>query len=89
MDAAKAAVRHQDDNVARAMLANNGVDDRVDVRDMTSLLTTCFKVVDELHGVEAFRFRQRRSKHRGENHLIGTAECASKVVLEHAPARRG
>ena len=55
MDAAEAAVRHQDNHIAGAMLANDGVHDGIDIWDVTGLLAARLKVVDKLHCVEAFR----------------------------------
>ena len=38
MNAAKTAIRHQHNHVAGSMLANDGIDDGVDVRDVTGCL---------------------------------------------------
>ena len=58
VNAAEAAVGHQHDDISGPMLAHDRVDDGVDVRDMTSLLATTAKIVDQLHGIEPLGFRQ-------------------------------
>ena len=55
MNAAESAVRHQHDDVARLMVANDRLHDRVDVRDVTSLLAAGTKIIDEfIHYVKGF-----------------------------------
>ena len=88
MNAAEATIRHEDDDIAGAMLAYDRVDNGVDVRDVTSLVTPGLKIVDQLRGIEALGFRQRRPEYGREDHLIGRAKRAREIVLEDTTARR-
>jgi hypothetical protein len=88
MDAAESAVRHQHDEVARPRLGRDGADDVVDRPDVTRAASGALEIRHELIGRQTFRLGQRGSEHAGNHHLVGGAECAGEIVLEHAPARR-
>ena len=47
------------------------------------------QIVDELLGRQPLGLRQRRAKHRRDDHLVGCAERFREVVLEHTAAGRG
>src|SRR3989441_871544 len=89
MDAAEAAVRHEDDQVAGPMLARDGLDDVVDRLRLARLLTAAVEIADELRNREPLRLRELRSENRRNQHFVGAGERAGEVVLKHAAARRG
>ena len=59
MDAAEAAIRHEHNDVAVAMFIDDGADDVVYRGNISGSLLPGTKVVDELFGGQALRFRQR------------------------------
>src|SRR5262245_27177441 len=88
VDAAKATIGHQDHKVALAMLADENLDDVIEGLDVSGRLPTIAEVSRELPDGQSFRFGQRRSKDRRDEHLVGRRERARKVILKDAPARR-
>jgi hypothetical protein len=83
---AKAAVGHEDHDIAGAMLADNRSDDVLDDRDVTGALPLPAEVVDQTLGGQALRFRKRRPKDAGDDDFVGGAEHRGEVVLEDPPA---
>src|SRR5262245_11991490 len=87
MNAAEAAVGHQQHEIARLMLASDGLDDVVD-RRVARLEPLLVEVANQLRRRQPFGFRQRRSKHRCDEHLVGSGKGAREVLLKDAAARR-
>ncbi len=87
MNPAKAAVGHEDHDIAGSMLADNRVDDVLDDRNVTGTLPLPAEVVDQTLGGQALRFRKRRPKDAGDHDFVRAGERRGEVVLEDPPAR--
>src|SRR5688572_28693098 len=71
VDAAKAAVRHQDDHIAVAVLAYDRRDDLVVVGDVACAGAGLPQVRDKPLGVESLCFRQRGSEDSRQDDFVG------------------
>jgi hypothetical protein len=71
------------------MLADDGRDDLVDVGDVAGMRAGGVEVAHQILGRQPLCLGQRRAEDGGDDHLVGAAEGAGKVLLEHAPAGRG
>ena len=89
MNATKTAVRHQDHNIAIAMLPDNGRNDVVVVRNVPCVAASSGQIGDESIRIQTLRFRQRGPEHRCDNDFVGGAERGGKCFLKDAPAGRG
>ena len=86
MDAAETAVRHNHDDVALLMFADDRRNNVVVLREVPRLLSRRTQVGNQPLGIQTLCFRKRRAEDGSENHLVGGTERRSKGVLEDAPA---
>src|SRR5438876_8378182 len=87
MNAAKAAVRHEDDQIAVGVLAGNHIDDLIERGSIASALPGAREIGDELLSGEPLAFRQVCAEYGRDNHLVCRAERPREVLLKHATAR--
>src|SRR5919109_339531 len=87
MNAAKPAIRHDDDQIAVAHLAGHVTDDRVDVRKMTCRHPGATKIAHQLTLGQSLLLGKRRSEYRCDDDFVRAAERLRKITLKHAPAR--
>ena len=89
MNAAEAAVRHDDDEIARRDARRRWSSTMSSIElGLARRLPAAREVAHELRHRQPLGLGQRRSEHRRDQHLVGAGERAGEVVLEHAPARR-
>src|SRR6188474_2711348 len=88
MDTAKAAVRHEDDQISGFSLFHDRRHDVVDRRGRPRTLTRAFEVAHELLSGEPLGLWQTRAEHGRNDDLVGGSERAREVLLEYAAARR-
>src|SRR5437870_13285918 len=86
MNAAEAAVRHHDDEVAVAMLADDRGDDVVERVGGPRRLALRSQRPDELRQRQPPGVGQLRSKYRRQQHVVCAGECAREIVLKDAAA---
>src|SRR3989442_1301819 len=89
MNAAESAVRHDDHEIARPMVADNGTDDVVDRISLAGRLAATFEVGDQLGDRQPFGLGELRTEHRRDQHLVSRRKGPGKVVLEDAATRGG
>ena len=87
MDAAEPAIRHHDNDVAIASFSGDGLDDRVDIREVTRTHVLPGQIFHEFRFRQSFVRRQARAKHRRNHNFVGTRKRLRKVFLKNAPAR--
>ena len=87
MDAAEAAVRHEDDEIAVGVLAGNHLHDLIKGRRIARALPGACEIDDELLGGEPLAFGEIRAEHGRDHHLVCRAERPREILLKHAPAR--
>ena len=86
MDPAEPAIGHQDHDISGAVLRDNGVNDVLDTRNMTCVLTLPLQIVHEALGRQALRLGKGGAEHCGNDHSIGSTEGPGEGVLEDSSA---
>src|SRR5687767_6595692 len=81
----EAAVRHQDDEIARLTFGDDRVHDRLNRLRRACRLAVRLQIADEHRHRQPFRLGQRRSKHRGEDDLARSGKSTRKIGLEYPP----
>ena len=84
MDAAEPAVGHEHDDIAGAVLADDGRDDVVIIRKVARPLPLRTQIQYEPIAIQALGIRQRRPEHCRENHFVRGSKRCRKRILEHA-----
>ena len=87
MNAAKAAVRHEDNQVSGFFLFDDRRHDVVDRRGRPRTLTRAFEVAHELLSGQPLGLRQTRAEHGCNDDLVGRSKRAGEVLLEDAKLR--
>src|SRR5713226_8200089 len=84
VNAAKAAVGHDCDHVARAKFSAQALHDLVDIRDREGRFVLCSDVIDQFCRVEdASHLGSSLSvEYASDDHIISRAECIYVVILE-------
>src|SRR6266567_568856 len=87
MDPAESAVRHQDDEIALSMLANDRADNPVEGFGFAGAAATAGQIADKLRNRQPLRLGQLRAKHRCNHDFVGGIKRPGEIVLEDATAR--
>ena len=86
MNSTETAVGHQHDHVTRPVFIHDSANDPVDIGNVAGALPLTLKISDKILRREPLGFRQGRSEHTGNDHLVGATKSRRKVILKYAPA---
>src|SRR5712692_9203998 len=89
VNAAKAAVGHDCDHVARSQFGAQALHDLIDIRDREGRFILSGYVIDQFRGVEyaAHLGGSLSVEYPRDDHIVSRAECAHVVILESRMTR--